>query len=234
MPILSQDALCARPVGLPFWIRRWMRTSDLCAPDQVARRNRSAGAHPRGVYRLTSREAGSSDAELPVQARQRGTCPLAVRHASTQHSRAVRMRQARMASAFIVMPSRFARSRRRSTFCFNASRYTRRPARVVRAGASGDNSRGSRDAVPAAPGLLPSPAGLCATRMAGRGAGGVNPNMHAFPTDVLQQDESRNHVTVARGRSDADDAALLQGARDAVERLVGELIRRQPVPAIEI
>ena len=56
--------------------------------------------------------------------------------------------------------------------------------------------------------------------------GGVNPNMHPFPTDVLQQDESRNYVTVARGRSDADDAALLQGARDAVERLVGELIRR--------
>jgi len=34
MAILSQDALCARPVGLPFWMRRWMRTSDLCARDQ--------------------------------------------------------------------------------------------------------------------------------------------------------------------------------------------------------
>ena len=34
MPILSQDALCARPVGLPFWMRRWTRLSDLRAPDQ--------------------------------------------------------------------------------------------------------------------------------------------------------------------------------------------------------
>ena len=34
MPILSQDALCSRPAGLPFWMRRWIRTSDLCAPDQ--------------------------------------------------------------------------------------------------------------------------------------------------------------------------------------------------------
>ncbi len=57
----------------------------------------------------------------------------------------------------------------------------RRPARVVPAGASGDNSRGSRDAVPAAPGLLPSPAALCAIRMAGRGAGGRQPEHASVP-----------------------------------------------------
>jgi hypothetical protein len=36
MPILSQDALCSRPAGLPFWMRRWIRTSDLCAPERGA------------------------------------------------------------------------------------------------------------------------------------------------------------------------------------------------------
>jgi hypothetical protein len=54
----------------------------------------------------------------------------------------------------------------------------------------------------------------------------VDAHAYAFPTDVLEQNESRNDVAIARRRGDTNDATLFEGAGDAVERLVGEFISR--------
>jgi len=52
--------------------------------------------------------------------------------------------------------------------------------------------------------------------------------------DVFEQDESRDDVTVASGRSDLDAPRFFQRAADAVQRFVGKSVRCRSVAAVEI
>ena len=53
-------------------------------------------------------------------------------------------------------------------------------------------------------------------------------------SQILQQDEARDDVAVARWRPDANGAGLLQRPRDAIQRLVCQFIRGRAIPPIEI
>ena len=54
------------------------------------------------------------------------------------------------------------------------------------------------------------------------------------PPKILEQDEPSDDVAVAGGRSYGDGARLAQRFCDAIERLVRELVRKGPIPSIEI
>jgi hypothetical protein len=59
-------------------------------------------------------------------------------------------------------------------------------------------------------------------------------NKPAVTPEVFQEDESRDHVAVAGRRPRGDDAGLLQGAGNAIEGVVHELIRIGAIPPIEV
>jgi|SRR6185436_19823718 len=62
----------------------------------------------------------------------------------------------------------------------------------------------------------------------------VEADMPALAPDILEQDESRYDVAVPCRRVDGHRAGALERSADAIERLVGQFIRRQAIPPIEI
>ena len=227
MPILSQDALCSRPVGLPFWMRRWIADvgplrSRPGSPAQPISRSAPTGSlqvdfsrsgfEQRGVPRAVAATRDLS-ARRPARfhAALEGCANAPGANGQRVHRDAQPFRQ--VASTIDLLPQRIAvvLDDQLALFRLELLETTVETVETL---------------FPQRQACFPLRQPSAPFGWQVEALGGVNPNMHAFPTDVLQQDESRNYVTVACGRSDADDATLLQGARDAVERLVGELIRR--------
>jgi hypothetical protein len=62
----------------------------------------------------------------------------------------------------------------------------------------------------------------------------VEGDLPAIAPDVLEQDESRDHVTISSRRPGEDHTGLLQRSGDAIERLVRQLISSRAIPPIEV
>jgi hypothetical protein len=139
-----------------------------------------------------------------------------------------------MASAFIVRPSRFARSRRRSIFC--------RPVAIV---LDDELALVGLQLLQTAIEAFETPFFDRAAFVRfvelhgapGPGAGDlrlVKRDMPLLAPDIFEVDKPRDRIAVAGWRGDRNRAVFLQNPADAIERLVRQVVCRQAIPAVEV